>query len=198
MSQEQLNVYLKNLDIALMNDIENIKNFDKSDVLRLEKAMLLNLHILKKYDAKTLKISRKLDSMYSYRDFLIELSHINDEEVIEYMIPKIKLKMVNNAVVSLLLSSDFSDFIKKFSILLALDYFAFRFSLMCMTSEKRKKMASGRLVKLTESIVDTEFNYILYKKINSCFAKKLDVQYDKLVELYPEINKQEEKIRRKK
>ena len=46
-TKEQLNMYLENLNTAIKNDIEDIKNFDESDIIRLEKAMIINLRNLK-------------------------------------------------------------------------------------------------------------------------------------------------------
>ena len=56
LGKEELDIYLKYLDMALKSDIEEIKNFDYDDIVYLEKEMLKNLRNLKKYDAMTLKL----------------------------------------------------------------------------------------------------------------------------------------------
>lgn len=196
--REELNTYLQNLDAALKDDIENIEHFSRKDLVRLEKSIIISLHNLKKYDSKTLKVSKRLASMYEHRDNLINQSMITKDAILEDILPKLEFKIMPDILLAMLLSSDIYDFIKKFSLIVAIDYLTFRISLLYTTSDSKKEITKNRLDKLEASIANEEFNYLLYKKIDNCFSIKLDLQYQKLLELYPEINEEDIKVKRRK
>jgi len=194
-TKEQLNMYLENLNTAIKNDIEDIKNFDESDIIRLEKAMIINLRNLKKYDIKTWKISKKLALMYEKEKRLTRQANYTRSIIIDESENEVKRSIVVLVIYAIISSNNFSEFIRKTIILLLIDSLTFNLNIAYFTSDKRKELVKNRLVKLKEKIVNEEINYNLYKEINRCFNLKLDTQYEKLLELYPGID--EEKIKHK-
>jgi len=194
-TKEQLNMFLENLNIAVKNDIEDIKHFDESDTIRLEKAMIQNLRNLKKYDAKTLKISKKLDLMYEKEKRLTRQANYTRSIIINETESEVKRSIAVLTVYAIISSNNFSEFIRKTIILLMIDSLTFNFNIAYFTSNERKELVKKRLEKLKTNIVNEEINYRLYKEINKCFTLKLDTQYEKLLDLYPEID--EEKIKKK-
>ena len=199
-TKQELNTYLERLNAAVENDIEAIKKFDQSDIIRLEKSMLLNLRYLKKYDAIILKIDRELASMYEKEARLTNQINYTKSIIIdasEYTITKSILVLTVYAIIS---SNNLNEFIKKLIILLAIDALTFNINADYFSSDKRKELVKKRLDKLKTNITVKEINYLLYKGINKCFTLKLDTQYDKLMELYPEVESviEKKKIRRRK
>lgn len=198
LNDTQLAIFLKTLDDALNSDIEDIKNFDASDAYRLEKDMLQNLRNLKKCDSKVLKISRNLDSMYQRKDKLIGHANTTKTNIIESLSYEIKKSFAVIIVYSLISSNNFPEFIEKVTVLLIINYLMFNANLSYFTSDTRKKIIKNKLEKLKLSITSEELNYTLYQKIDTCFNIKLDTQYAKLLELYPEIDEKNIKTKTKR
>ena len=196
-TKEELNMYLERLDTAIKNDIEDIKKFDRSDIIRLEKAMLLNLRYLKKYDTKILKTYKKLTSMYEKEVRLTSQINYTKEIVIDESESAIIKSIIVLTTYAMISSHNIDEFIRKIIVLLVIDALTFNFNLVYFTSDERKKLVARKLAKLKINIVQKEINYKLYTKINHCFTLKLDTQYDKLLELCPEY-KEIVKTRRRK
>ena len=81
----ELSECLNRLDITLKNDLEDIEKFDRTDLCRLVKSIIISLYNLKKYDSKTLKLSKKLDLMYEKETRLNKQSYLDKDMLIEDM-----------------------------------------------------------------------------------------------------------------
>ena len=196
-TKEELNMYLENLNTAIKNDIEDIKNFDHSDIIRLERAMLINLRNLKKYNAKILQIYNKLTLMYEKETRLTRQTNYTKSIIVEQSQSTINKSIVVLVAYAMISSKNINEFITKIILFLAINTLTFNFNVAYFTSDGRKELIKRRLDKLKNNIANEEINYKLYRGINECFALKLDTQYDKLLELYPEF-KDEIKVKRRK
>lgn len=197
LTKEELTECLNRLDITLKNDLEDIEEFDRIDLYRLVKSIIISLYNLKKYDSKTLKLSKKLDLMYEKEARLNRQSYFDKEMIIEDMSQEFKKILATVAFYSVISSENGIDFLRKLSILLAISFLTFNLNLKYFTSETRKQLIKKRLSELENDIKNQELYFLLYQKISKCFSIKLDSQYEKLLELYPEINEEEVKVRRR-
>ena len=197
-SKEELDTYLKYLDIALKSDIEDINNFSRSDILRLEKAMIINLYNLKKYDNKILRKRKELDLMYHRQDALNWQVRATEEDIINNLSSKLINGMAGVTLISLIGTSDGYEIIKRLAILLGIYLFTFKLNLLYFTSDKRREIVHKKISLLEKKIINDERYYKLYQGISKSFSEKLEKQYDKILELCPEINEDEIKIKRRK
>ena len=197
-SKEELDTYLKYLDIALKSDIEDINNFSRSDILRLEKAMIINLYNLKKYDNKILRKRKELDLMYHRCDALNWQVRATEDDIIDNLSSKLINGMTGVTLISLIGTSDGYEIIKRLAILLGIYLFTFKLNLLYFTSDKRREVVHKKISLLEKKIINDERYYKLYQGISKSFSEKLDKQYDKILELCPEINEDEIKIKRRK
>ena len=197
-SREELDKYIEYIDMALKSDLDDINNFNYSDLVRLERNMCINLYNLKKYDAKVVKLANKLALMYDKRDNLTWQTRATGRDIVNNSAVHMKWQMVSVVMLSLLWSQDGYDFIKKLVILLGIYFFTFETNLAYFTSDRHRDVATKKLSILEESISKEEIYYQLYQQISKSFSLKLDAQYDKLLELYPEINEEVVKIKRRK
>ncbi len=198
LGKEELDIYLKYLDMALKSDIEDINAFNRSDIVRLEKAMIVNLYNLKKYDRKTLKLSNKLDSMYERRDALNWQVGATEKDIINELSSKLISYMISIVLVSFIGTQDEYDFIKRFVISLGIYFLTFKLNLIYFTSDKRREIVEKKLSLLETKIINNQMYCELYQRISKSFSMKLDVQYDKILELCPEINETAIKTKRRK
>lgn len=197
-SKEELDLYLEKLNIALKSDIEDIQSFDHGDIVYLEKEMLKNLRNLKKTDVRILRLARKLDLMQEKEERLSRQVSYTKDSILDDMDYEIKKSIAVIVVYGLISSNNFQEFLRKIIILLMINIITFKANLDYFTSDERKILVEKRLSKLRENIRDEKMYYELYQGINKCFTLKLDIQYDKLLELYPEINEEEIKVRKRK
>ena len=197
LTKEELTECLNRLDITLKNDLEDIEEFDRTDLYRLVKSIIISLYNLKKYDSKTLKLSKKLDLMHEKEVKLNRQSYLDKEMLIEDMSQEFKKILATVAFYSVVSSENGIDFLRKLSLLLAISFLTFNLNLKYFTSETRKQLIKKRLSELETNIKNQELYFLLYQKIDNCFSVKLDTQYRKLLELYPEINEEEIKIKRR-
>lgn len=196
LNKEMVTLYLEQLDKAIKSDIDDINDFDRSDILRLEKDMLLNLRNLKRYDAKILRLNRKLESMYENEERLSRQVNYTKDIIIDDMEYEITKSIAVIIVYAMISSNNFQEFIKKVIILLLLDALTFKVNMDYFTSDSRRVFVEKRLNKLRSSIANQQLIYELYRGINKCCTLKLDIQYDKLLELYPEIERDKIKVRK--
>ncbi len=197
-SKEELDLYLEKLNIALKSDIEDIQSFDHGDIVYLEKEMLKNLRNLKKTDVRILRLARKLNLMQEKEERLSRQVSYTKDSILDDMDYEIKKSIAVIVVYGLISSNNFQEFLRKIIILLMINIITFKANLDYFTSDERKILVEKRLSKLRENIRDEKMYYELYQGINKCFTLKLDIQYDKLLELYPEINEEEIKVRKRK
>ena len=197
-SKEELDLYLEKLNIALKSDIEDIQSFDHGDIVYLEKEMLKNLRNLKKTDVRILRLARKLNLMQEKEERLSRQVSYTKDSILDDMDYEIKKSIAVIVVYGLISSNNFQEFLRKIIILLMINIITFKANLDYFTSDERKILVEKRLSKLRENIRDEKMYYELYRGINKCFTLKLDIQYDKLLELYPEINEEEIKVRKRK
>lgn len=197
-SKEELDLYLEKLNIALKSDIEDIQSFDHGDIVYLEKEMLKNLRNLKKTDVRILRLARKLNLMQEKEERLSRQVSYTRDSILDDMDYEIKKSIAVIVVYGLISSNNFQEFLRKIIILLMINIITFKANLDYFTSDERKILVEKRLSKLRENIRDEKMYYELYQGINKCFTLKLDIQYDKLLELYPEINEEEIKVRKRK
>ena len=191
-------MYLEKLNIALKSDIEDIQSFDHGDIVYLEKEMLKNLRNLKKTDVRILRLARKLNLMQEKEERLSRQVSYTKDSILDDMDYEIKKSIAVIVVYGLISSNNFQEFLRKIIILLMINIITFKANLDYFTSDERKILVEKRLSKLRENIRDEKMYYELYRGINKCFTLKLDIQYDKLLELYPEINEEEIKVRKRK
>ena len=196
LNKEMVTLYLEQLDKAIKSDIDDINDFDRSDILRLEKDMLLNLRNLKRYDAKILRLNRKLESMYENEERLSRQVNYTKDIIIDDMEYEITKSIAVIIVYAMISSNNFQEFIKKVIILLLLDALTFKVNMDYFTSDSRRVFVEKRLNKLRSSIANQQLIYELYRGINKCCTLKLDIQYAKLLELYPEIERDKIKVRK--
>ena len=197
-SKEELDLYLEKLNIALKSDIEDIQSFDHGDIVYLEKEMLKNLRNLKKTDVRIVRLARKLNLMQEKEERLSRQVSYTRDSILDDMDYEIKKSIAVIVVYGLISSNNFQEFLRKIIILLMINIITFKANLDYFTSDERKILVEKRLSKLRENIRDEKMYYELYQGINKCFTLKLDIQYDKLLELYPEINEEEIKVRKRK